>query len=69
MRPSLRDRFAFHAPLTYEIVKEIYGGDVDLTKDSSRAAFFAVWSLCAYEFADAMLYQRGILKDVERGRD
>lgn len=56
---SLRDYFAAQAPITFEVVMLTYGGEPHITQDADRAAFFAVWTMLRYEYADAMLAARG----------
>ncbi|WP_191569165.1 hypothetical protein [Paracoccus yeei] len=55
---NLRDWFAAHAPITFDVVMLVYGGEPHITQDADRAAFFAVWTMLQYEYADAMLAAR-----------
>ena len=55
---NLRDWFAAQAPITFEFVMLAYGGEPHITQDADRAAFFAVWTMLQYEYADAMLAAR-----------
>lgn len=55
---TLRDYFAAHAPVSYEAARHVYGGDGMWNDDCSRAAFFAVWTMLRYEYADAMIEAR-----------
>ena len=55
---NLRDWFAAQAPITFEVVMLTYGGEPHITQDVDRAAFFAVWAMLRYEYADAMLAAR-----------
>lgn len=42
-------------PITFEVACKLWGTDVSLTSDKTRAAFFTVWALAARELADAMI--------------
>ena len=53
---TVRDYFAARAP---EMPDSVWGGEPDLSDDTTRAAYFAVRAMWAYEFADAMLSARG----------
>lgn len=56
---TLRDHFAVKAPIDFNVVCRAWGGDdPNLLEDKTRAAFFAVWALLRYEWADAMLAER-----------
>lgn len=59
---SLRDWFAGQSPVTFDVVIRVYGGEPHLTTDADRAAFFAVWTMLQYEYADAMLEARSAKK-------
>lgn len=52
---TLRDYFAAKAPVTFDVVTLAYGGEPSITQDVDRAAFFAVWAMLQYEYADAMI--------------
>ncbi|MBS7703283.1 hypothetical protein [Chelatococcus asaccharovorans] len=51
----LRDYYAAHAPVDYLAAMAVHGGRPNLNNDQERAAFFAVWALMRYEYADAMI--------------
>lgn len=55
---SRLDEFAKSSPIDFDMVCKIYGTEPDLTDQSNRAAFFAVWALANYEFAKAMADER-----------
>jgi hypothetical protein len=59
---SLRDYFAAHSPITWEVAAMVYGGrqivQDRISKDGDRVAIFSVWTLMNYEYADAMIAQR-----------
>jgi hypothetical protein len=52
-------------PITFEVACKLWGTDVSLTSDKTRAAFFTVWALAARELADAMMaeVERAALED------
>lgn len=53
-----RDYYAMNAPIDFETAKEIWGDpDVNLANDITRRAFFAVWIMAKFEFADMMIEQ------------
>lgn len=56
---SLRDDLAARAPIGFDEARSAFGSTPSLASASSRAAFFAVWALLRYEYADAMLRERG----------
>lgn len=58
-KTQLRDKLAMAAPITFEVALRVWGdSDVNLSDDTTRAMFFAVWALARYEYADAMLEER-----------
>lgn len=63
---SLRDEFAMNAPVGFDEARNAFGSTPELGSDGERAAFFAVWTLLRYEYADAMLHERAA---AEAGRD
>lgn len=57
---SLRDWYAGRAPIGFNMVCKVWGSDDPaLTEDPTRAGFFAVWAMLCFEWADAMLAERG----------
>lgn len=52
---TLRDWFAGQAPVTFEVAMLAYGREPHILQDADRAAFFAVWAMLRYDYADAML--------------
>jgi len=50
----VREYLAAHAPVDYEMARHAYGSAMP-SGDEGRAAFFAIWSMLRYEYADAML--------------
>lgn len=59
-----RDTFALQAPITKDMVDAVWGDtDVNLHDETTRAAYFAVWSLLAYEWADALIWHADNWKD------
>lgn len=61
-RKKLRDQLAAHAPVDFMAAHQTYGRELNLNSDQERAAFFAVWALLRYEYADAMLHERSAVK-------
>ena len=56
---KLRDKFAMHSPVTFDMVLKVWGDDnVNLVDDRIRLAFMTVWTLMNYEYADVMIWQR-----------
>ena len=55
---TLREHFAANAPIDSHAAGAAYGGPIDWHSDSDRAAFFAVWAMLRFEYADAMLAAR-----------
>lgn len=55
---TLRDYFAAHAPVSFEMACQCWGDHSPQTDDRARASFAAVWALLRYEYADAMLAER-----------
>lgn len=55
---SLRDYLAAHAPVSFDAAISAFGADPNFNRDNERAAFFAVWSLLRFEYADTMLEAR-----------
>lgn len=59
----LADRRHYHAacaPITYEVAKNAFGCGTrgpELSCDTDRAAFMAVWALLAVEYADQLIKQ------------
>lgn len=57
-RMSLRDYFAAHAPIDWDVAMRFWGRGKAPYTDQDRAMFFAVWTMLRYEYADAMLKER-----------
>lgn len=56
---TLRDYFAAHAPVDFQMALQVFGAqDINLTDDETRAAFFAIWAMLRTEYADAMIAAR-----------
>lgn len=53
-----RDHFAACAPINFDIVGKIFGGEASVAVDGDRAAFMAVWAMVSFEYADAMMEAR-----------
>jgi hypothetical protein len=55
---SLRQYYAAHAPVSYEMACAAWGDQRPfINDDATRAGFMAVWAMLRFEYAEAMLHE------------
>lgn len=61
------EMLALQAPITFEMVCKAWGDDnPNLINDATRKAFFSVWALMCFEWAEAMIAENDNRKEARR---
>ena len=51
---DVNEMLVMKSPITFDVVCKVWGDDPDLCCDSTRRAFFAVWAMLCFEWAEAV---------------
>lgn len=52
---DLREYLVAHSPVTFAMAQSAYGAVVNLSDDTERSCFFAIWALLQKELAEAQI--------------